>query len=175
MSYYDSWQSRQIQQQQANAAAEQATKLGEIKEVLEIQAQIEAQKLELERQRIRAQDLNITHQELLRRLEDVEIARDQVKMEEQALIPFEAAVKREERRIRWRAFRESFGLCWRNRGNWLRHPVLTYSAIRPYITQIEPRVRAAHTPLRRAEQDLNAASGRLNNARQALHIAESRV
>jgi len=73
------------------------------------------------------------------------------------------------------AWRERMELHWRNRWNWLRHPLLTRNAIRPYAQLIEPRLIAASLPLRQAQQDLLSISARIHAAQQRVHQCEARL
>ena len=146
------------------------------------QADCHEERLELERQRFeheqqvqRAQDLGITHAEFLRRRADV----DQAQLELAKVLEEERhaqdRVDRALLEIRNQASIERWGLYWRNRWNWMKHPILTRKSIVPFARAIESRIAAGYQPLHQAQQDLRTIAPRVQVAGKKVSLYESRI
>jgi hypothetical protein len=136
---------------------------------------LEQQRFEFERQAQRARDLGITHEEYTRRMADAEQARGELAQVQGEEDVGKQRVRRAQMDVSNQAWRERMELHWRNRWNWLRHPLLTRNAIRPYAQLIEPRLIAASLPLRQAQQDLLSFPARIHVAQQRVHQCEARL
>jgi hypothetical protein len=169
----NNWYRDRLLAQQTDAMDAQAAALKRQADAADMQAQVQQERLDLEREIQRAKDLGITHKELLRRQNDVDSAESELETKtiildncaiELGQSNDVAAAKREIRREMW-------GLNWRNKWNYLRHPFQTSVAIKPFADQIGPRVTAARQ-LRssqikvrqsKAQQDVILAQQHLRN------------
>jgi hypothetical protein len=119
--------------------------------------------------------LGITHEELLRRIADVEQARNALRALESAEGRWRDEVARAQRAIRFKVSWEKLCLHWRNRWNWIRHPRLTRRAIAPHIAAIEPRITAQFQPLMQAQQRVAMFPTQIHAAQVVLAQREARI
>lgn len=169
----NNWYRDSLLAQQRDAMDAQAAALKRQADAADMQAQVQQARLDLEREIQRAKDLGITHKELLRRQNDVDSAKCELRTktiildncaEELAQSNDAVAAERE-------ILRERRGLNWRNKWNYLRHPFLTSVAIKPFADQIRQRVTAARQQRSsqikvrqsKAQQDVILAQQHLRN------------
>lgn len=174
-----SWQNQQHHQHHHTHHHHQdpeiARQLKRAADIQDAQLEVQRQRFEHERQVQRARDLGITHEELLRRIADVEQARNALRVLESEERRWREKVERAKLEIRNKASWEKLCLHWRNRWNWIRHPRLTRRAIAPHIAAIEPRITAQYQPLMQAQQRVAAFPPQIHSAQVVLAQREARI
>lgn len=154
----------QAQQRQAAATEYQNRLIANQNEILQAQLELERQRLEHERQKTRAADLGITHAEYVRRMIDnAEALRNLEEIKSQYSYLYEA-IEVQRRLARRHARRLIWGLQWRNRCNWLRHPFKTRAAMRPYAQRLAQDAIVNHSGLMGANRHYQAMTPQISAA-----------